>query len=188
VIDVFRVGEMVQAFCHQHGWRFCFIGGVALQRWGEPRVTKDVDLTLVVAFGDEERYVEELLQRFSPRIADAKDFAVANRVLLLQSPDGIGIDIALGGLPYEELVVNRATPFEFLPGLSLLTCSAEDLVVLKAFADRDRDWSDVEGVLIRQTTLDWAYIESQLQPLAEAKESLDILDRLSRLRHPRKRP
>ena len=188
MIDVFHVGEMVQAFCHQQGWRFCFIGGVALQRWGEPRVTKDVDLTLVVGFGDEDRYVEKLLQRFLPRIEDAKNFAVANRVLLLQSPDGIGIDIALGGLPYEELVVARATPFEFLPQLSLLTCSAEDLVVLKAFANRDRDWSDVEGVLTRQTTLDWDYIESHLQPLAEAKESTEIVDRLLRLRQSKKKP
>jgi hypothetical protein len=155
---------------------------VALQRWGEPRVTKDVDLTLVVGFGDEERYAEKLLQQFSPRIANAKDFAAANRVLLLQSPDGIGIDIALGGLPYEELVAARATPFEFLPGLSLLTCSAEDLVVLKTFADRDRDWSDVEGILLRQAALDWNYIESHLRPLAEAKESPQIVDRLSRLR------
>jgi hypothetical protein len=187
VIDVFRVGEMVQTFCHRQGWRFCFIGGVALQRWGEPRVTKDVDLTLVAGFGDEERYVEKLLQQFSPRIADAKDFAAANRVLLLQSPDGIGIDIALGGLPYEELVVTRATAFEFLPGLSLVACSAEDLVVLKAFADRDRDWTDVEGVLLRQTTLDWDYIEAQLRPLVEAKESPAILQHLSRLRHSRPR-
>lgn len=37
-------GEM-QGFCQQQGWRSCFIGGVAVQRWGEPRLTQDVDLT-----------------------------------------------------------------------------------------------------------------------------------------------
>jgi hypothetical protein len=36
----------IQAFCQKQGWRFCFIGGVAVQRWGEPRLTQDVDLTL----------------------------------------------------------------------------------------------------------------------------------------------
>ncbi len=35
----------VERFCQRQGWRFCFIGGVALQRWGEPRLTQDVDLT-----------------------------------------------------------------------------------------------------------------------------------------------
>ena len=24
----------VQGFCQRQAWRFCFIGGVALQRWG----------------------------------------------------------------------------------------------------------------------------------------------------------
>ena len=183
MIDQFRVAEDVQNLCLRESWKFCFIGGLALQRWGEPRVTKDVDLTLLTGFGGEDRYIEELLRHFAPRLADAKEFALAKRVLLLQSSSGVGIDVALGGLPYEELLVSRATMFEFLPQLSLLTCSAEDLVVLKAFADRGRDWNDIEGVVLRQQTLDWDYIESQLRPLAEAKESPHILDRLSQLRH-----
>lgn len=31
--------------------RFCFIGAIALQRWGEPRATRDVDATVLVPFG-----------------------------------------------------------------------------------------------------------------------------------------
>jgi hypothetical protein len=42
---VLAAAEQVQQLCQQHGWRFCFIGGVAVQRWGEPRLTQDVDLT-----------------------------------------------------------------------------------------------------------------------------------------------
>ncbi len=182
MISLFQLAERIQALCLGHGWRFCFIGGLALQRWGEPRVTADVDLTLLTGFGGEEGFVDELLRHFAPRIPDAKQFALINRVLLLESADGIGIDVALGGLPYEELVVSRATPFEYLPGVSLLTCSAEDLVVLKAFADRPRDWEDVQGIVGRQTLLDWGYMEAQLQPLAEAKEAPHILERLLQLR------
>jgi hypothetical protein len=33
----------------------------------------------------------------------------------------------------------------------LHTCSAEDLIVLRAFADRSKDWVDIEGVIIRQS-------------------------------------
>ena len=29
----------IQQFCQQRDWRFCFIGGVAVQRWGQPRLT-----------------------------------------------------------------------------------------------------------------------------------------------------
>ncbi len=49
----------VQDFCQQRKWRFCFIGGGAVQRWGEPRLTQDVDLTLLTGFGDEEMFTDE---------------------------------------------------------------------------------------------------------------------------------
>ena len=45
----------LQAVCVAHDWRFCFIGGLAVQRWGEPRETVDVDLTLLTGFVDESR-------------------------------------------------------------------------------------------------------------------------------------
>ena len=102
----------------------------------------------------------------------------------MQSESGIGIDIALGGLPFEQLVVERASSFEFLPDVELVTCSAEDLIVLKAFADRPRDWVDVEGIIARQqSVLHWTYIHQQLSPLVELKESPEILERLRRLQH-----
>ena len=41
----------------------------------------------------------------------------------------------------------------------MLTCSAEDLAVLKSFADRPRDWADVETIVVRQQErLDWRII------------------------------
>ena len=45
VPGVLRAAEEIQAFCQQRGWPFCFIGGVAVQRWAEPRLTQDVDLS-----------------------------------------------------------------------------------------------------------------------------------------------
>lgn len=59
------------------------------------------------------------------------------------------------------------------------TCSAEDLIVLKAFAGRGQDWVDVERIIVRQTgKLDWDYIREQLRPLAELKDRHAILDQL----------
>ena len=60
------------------------------------------------------------------------------------------MDIALGGLPFEARVIARSSSFDVAPGVVLVTCSAEDLVVLKAFADRAQDWLDIEGVIVRQ--------------------------------------
>ncbi len=97
-----------------------------------------------------------MLERFAARIPDAGEFALKNRVILVQSATGVPIDVALGALPFEQHCVERASEFDFGPGLRLLTCSAEDLVVLKAFAGRGQDWVDLEYVLVRQRRiLDW---------------------------------
>jgi len=86
---------------------------------------------------------------YQGRVTNAAAFALRNRVLLLQK-GGVGIDIALAAIPFEERVLARSTTFEFLPAAGIRTCSAEDLIVYKAFADRPRDWIDVEGILLRQ--------------------------------------
>ena len=181
--DLFLLASEVQSFCRDRGWQFCFIGGLALQRWGEPRLTGDIDLSILTGFGHEKAYINELCGKYAGRIADAAEFAERHRVLLLQSERGIPIDISLGALPFEERVIERASSYRYLADIRLHTCSAEDLVVLKAFADRARDWADIEGVLIRiGSRLDWHMIEAELQPLCEAKEAPHILPRLIALR------
>ena len=172
----------VQRFCQSQGWRFCFIGGVALQRWGEPRLTQDVDLTLLTGFGNEEQFVDSLLKEFSPRRPDARDFALSRRVLLIQTGKGIGVDAALGALPFEERTVQRASVWAWTTDENLVICSAEDLVVHKVFAGRDLDWGDVERVLTRQHgKLDLKQIRMELKPLLELKGAPESLDKLERM-------
>lgn len=174
--EVIRAAEELQSLCDREGWKQCIIGGLALQRWGEPRETADVDLTLLTGFGGEDRFVAVLLAHYEARIADAAQFALSRRVLLLRAKSGVGLDIAFGGLPFEESAVARSSTFVFPGDVRLRTCSAEDLIIMKAFAARGKDWLDIEGVIARQTgEIDWAYVESQLAPLAELKGEPEIL-------------
>ena len=54
-------------------------------------------------------------------------------------------------------------------------------MVLKAFADRPRDWIDIEGVLIRQgSALERSLVVAELHDLL-LKEDLVPLDRLQTL-------
>jgi hypothetical protein len=173
----------VQKFLASGDERYCLIGALALHRWGEPRVTRDVDVTLLCPFGSEAAAADRLLGAFKARIDDARALALRRRVLLLWSTNGIGVDVAFGGLPYEERCVGRASDWELAPGAILHTCSAEDLLVLKTFAGRPRDWADIESVLVRQwKNLDWTLIERELKPLLEAKESPESLEKLRHLR------
>ncbi len=181
--DLFEVARQLQEFCDSRGWRSCFIGGLAVQRWGEPRVTRDADLTVLAGFGHEERIIDPLLEKYAARIQDAREYALRHRVLLLVGAGGVGIDVLLGALPYEECLIDRATLFTAAPGVELRSCSAEDLVVLKLFAGRALDIRDAEGVALRNgSRLDWSYIEEQLRPIAEVKEDPGMLKELERLR------
>ena len=180
---VFDAAREVQDFLRRSGYSFCFIGGVALQRWGQPRLTLDVDLTLLVPLGSETGAVDLILGDLLPRIADARAFALRHRVVLVKTAAGIPVDIALGALDFEHRCIERASEFDFGPGLSLLTCSAEDLVILKVFAGRGQDWVDVENVLIRQRRpLDWILIVDELKPLLELREPPENLNKLGEVR------
>lgn len=181
--ELFAAALELQQFFVARQWRFCFIGGMAVGRWGRSRYTEDVDASLFTNFGDEEKYVADLLTGFSGRISDASNFALTNRIVLLTASNGVQLDVGLAGFDYEADMMNRGSDHEFEPGALLRTVSAEDLVVLKAFADRPQDWFDIDGILTRQhKKLDWAYIHRVLPPLCEAKESPEILDRLEKLR------
>ena len=43
LIELVEAAAELQKFCDERGWGYCFIGGLALQHWGEPRLTLDVD-------------------------------------------------------------------------------------------------------------------------------------------------
>lgn len=75
----------LQSFCDGNSWPFCFIGGLALQAWAQPRATLDAAITLLTGFWKEEAFVDALLAGFLPRRNDARAFALQHRVLLLWS-------------------------------------------------------------------------------------------------------
>ena len=176
---LFQAAADIQNTLQYKEWPFCFIGGLSVIRWGEIRVTQNIDLYILCGFGNEAQYATELTGTYTSRIEDPLSFAMANRVLLLAAPNGVGVDISLSGLPFEEEMIQRATSFLFQPGCSLITCSAEDLIVLKAFAARPKDWGDIEGIVMRSgKQLDTGYIIEKLTPLCELKESPEIVDKL----------
>lgn len=74
----------IQASFAERSWSFCFIGGLAVQRWGEPRTTQDVDATLLTGFGNEEIFVDALLSVFRGRLDEALIFRELRPLLELK--------------------------------------------------------------------------------------------------------
>lgn len=174
----FSAAAEVQQACRDHGWSFCIVGGLAALRWGHPLY---VDLTILTGRGPEQPVIDGLLGQFPARLDHARDFAIANRFILLEASNGVPVNVALGALEFEKRAVRRASAWDTEDGL-VLTCSAEDLIVRKAFAGRDQDWADVAGVISRQRgSLDAGQILTELAPLLELKGAWENINRVREL-------
>ncbi len=77
----------------------CLIGGMVVARWGEPRVTQDVDVTVLAEFGEEAALVDALLSKYKSRGGDARTFPEINRMALLEAPNGVLVDVSFAAFP-----------------------------------------------------------------------------------------
>jgi hypothetical protein len=136
-------------FFRESGRPACLIGGLVVSRWGEPRVTKDVDATVLVDFGQEAHVLSQLLERFRSRDADATRRAQLGRLALLTASNGVDLDISFAAFPFEIEVLERATDWAVMLTVALRTCSAEDLVLYKLVAGRLIDLHDVQSIVTR---------------------------------------
>ncbi len=171
----------IHSFLVRAGIPYAIIGGLAVQWWGEPRFTKDVDLTVMAPLDDPERFIRQVVEAFVPRIEDAVTFARRNRVILIRASNGCPIDVSMGLPGYEDEVMRRAVEVELEPGKAIRVCSAEDLVIHKAIAGRPRDVQDIEGIVYRQRNrLDVSVIRRWLRIFADLLDSPDIIERFER--------
>lgn len=165
-------------FLEDSGYRYAVIGGIALSQWGVVRITRDVDLKVLVPDTDYESIRKAIRTAFPNR---ARQDARENPLIISVIIHDVIIDFLLAVPGYEELIIKRAK-CRRLDGISALVCSAEDLIIQKAIAGRGRDWPDIEALLIEQRgKLDEGYIEDWLTQFSEALGNPDIILQYQRL-------
>lgn len=157
---------------------YAIIGGTAVQVWGEPRYTKDLDLTVLAPLEAYSETIGQLLNRFTPRVNDALAFARQYRVLLAQTSSGYPVDISFGLPGYEEEVIGRSVEVEIAPEIRVRICSAEDLIIHKTVAGRVTDVLDIQQIIARHNqSLDLPHIRYWLGVFADLLETDDITTR-----------
>jgi len=185
----FQAAWEIHKFLTKHNIPYAIIGGTALPRWGEPRFTKDVDLTVVTSLEEGVvPFVHLMLTHFESREPDALAFARQNRVLKLRASNQCDIDISLGLPGYEAKMLERAVEYELEKGKTVRVCSAEDLIILKSVAGRPQDLTDIQGVILRQRAkLDAAHIRKWLKQFDELLPEPHALQDFERLWRAEKR-
>jgi predicted nucleotidyltransferase len=142
---------------------YMVIGGQAVLLYGEPRLTKDIDITLgigVERLGEILTIVERL--GLKDLVEKVEDFVKETMVLpAIDEKSGIRVDFIFSFSAYERHAIERAKAV-FLGRAKVSFAALEDLVVHKIIAGRPRDIEDVETVLIKNPEYDQGYIESWL--------------------------
>jgi hypothetical protein len=155
------------------------IGGLAASLLGRPRLTRDVDVLVLV---DESHWAEFMAagaeHGFVPRRDDALTFARETRVFLARhQKSGIDVDVIFGGLRFEKETVARANWVE-LGGVRLPLPLPEDLIVMKAVAHRPQDLTDIEAILAAHPKINVRRVRCWVLEFAAALEMPEILNDL----------
>lgn len=154
------------------------IGGMAVIVRGVARVTRDVDATVWGPGLDVARALAILQSHgLRPRIVDALDFALQSQVLLLEQADtATPVDLSIAWLPFEDEALRAAT-LEDLGGVRMRVARAEDLIVLKAVAWRERDRTDIERLLtLHGARMDLARVRRWVREFAVCLEDTARVD------------
>lgn len=163
------------------------IGGVAVAILGRPRATRDVD---ALAFLSEDKSASILSTAkrhgIEPRVENPLEVAHRTNVLLLRHVGaGIDIDVLLGRLPYQEDAIGRGK-FHNISGVRVKLPQVEDLLIMKAVAQRPRDLLDIEGLLDVHPDADIERVRQWVREFSTAMTMPDLLEGFEKLLAQRK--
>jgi len=154
-----RIGECLK----RHELPYMIIGGQAVLLYGEPRLTRDIDITLGVnidRLSDILAVAKELSLKPLPQ--EPEPFVEETFVLpAVEETTGIRVDFIFSFTPYELEAIGRAKKITIM-GQEVAFAAPEDLIVHKIFAGRARDLEDVRSVVIKNRDIDFQYIRKRL--------------------------
>ena len=151
---------------------YMIIGGQAVLVYGEPRLTKDIDITLGIDT-DRVKDVLKIAKRLRLKVLPEKpyDFVRETMVLpLLDKRTGMRIDLIFSFSKYEKEAIKRVNRIR-VSDFYVNYVSVEDLIIQKIISARERDIEDVKIILKKNKKIDKRYI---LRWLSEFEKSLNI--------------
>jgi predicted nucleotidyltransferase len=151
----------------EHKIPYIIMGGQAVLLYGEPRLTKDIDITLGLNIDAVDKIIE-ILKEISLEVIpqDIHQFVSRTMVLPLIHPgSGIRVDIIFSFSTYEQEAIQRANLIK-IENTEVHYVSVEDLIVFKIFSGRPRDIEDARLIFVKQKNIDTDYIRMKLKDLS----------------------
>jgi len=145
-----------------HNIPYMVIGGQAVILYGEPRLTKDIDITLGIGI-DGLKDINSIIQKLNLKALVNEGFVQKTMVLLaIDEKTGIRVDFIFSFSRYEKQAIKRAPDIKF--GNTVVKfASLEDVVIHKIIAGRARDIEDVRSIILKNSDYDTKYIVRWLE-------------------------
>jgi hypothetical protein len=144
------------------GIPYMVIGGQAVLLYGEPRLTKDIDITL----GADLTRLPDVLSALDSMklypLVDPEKFTRETMVLPCSDPEtGIRVDLIFSFSPFEQLAISRSRAVR-IGDTDVCFASLEDLLIHKLIAGRARDIEDARIILLKNPSAELSYIRHWL--------------------------
>lgn len=151
------------------------IGGVAASLQGHPRLTADVDATVLLDESSMDRFLQQASQHgLVSRIKNPLAFARQSAMLLLKHEQtGVAVDIAQSRLLFETEALHRAKQIK-VKNMSVPVATSEDLIIMKAIAHRPQDLQDIRAIITANPQLDVRFISTHVRDFAKALEMPEL--------------
>lgn len=142
---------------------YIIIGGQAVLLYGEPRLTKDIDITLGIGAEGLERIMQSVQNlRFKILVPDPEVFVKETMVLpTLHEKSGIRVDFIFSYSAYEQQAIQNAKKVK-IGAQDVCFASLEDVIIHKIIAGRPRDLEDIRSVTLKNPDFNLPYIEKWL--------------------------
>jgi len=158
------------------------IGGIAIAAWGEPRLTRDVDLKILLSREEVDLLLSILETGYKMLIANPGEALRKQGLVFIRDDRGTRLDLMLADTPYDSLAIQRGRDIDIQPGIAIRVCSPEDLIIYKLISTRLRDHEDASSVIQRQgSSLDNKYIIHWLRQFEQALDDSTLVDEYRRL-------
>ena len=160
---------------------YAIVGGLAVSAWARPRSTRDVDLYADIRTEYHGRLQHELEVRGFDVPALSEELREFGVFRSKHGASGIFLDIFSATGPLGESILERRRKL-LLGSHELWLISPEDLVLLKAFSERQRDFEDLVVLFGTGPSLDQGYINRWAQMLDQSIGTSEVRDRIEQAR------
>jgi len=176
-----EVYKKVVTFLNAEKYKYLIIGGIAAGTLGEPRVTGDVDVDIMM----DQEHIPDFLDKVKKagfKVFKEKSIRRAEQTGTFQINYGdFHVDFIISSTELEGQAFKRRKTIR-LYGIKAFFPTPEDLIIFKIIPGRKQDLLDAERIVMRhKDKLDIGYLKSWARKLSDQSEDMRIWNELDGL-------